>query len=313
MHLQKNVFDSTAGFFGISGKVKDGLKSRKDMVALGIRKDLHPVPHPNGKQYLPPASYNLTQDERTAVCKCLHGLKVPTGFSSNIRSLVSMKDLTITGYNSHDCHVMITVFLAIAIRAIKPVFVKMVITRMCYFFNTISKKVIDCVELARLQLFVAETQAQLEMCFPPSFFDIMEHLMIHMANQITELGPMYFHQMWTYERFMSTLNGYMRNSAFLEGSMMESYHTEESIDCCIDYIKDRRAVGLPVSRHEGRLSGRGTIGKKRFVDSDNKQLEKAHSSVLQQLTLVEPYIQQHLNEIESESNGRSQDWIIKEH
>ena len=147
---KKNVFDSTAGFLGISGKVKDGLKSHKDMVALGIRKDLHPVPHPNGKQYLPPASYNLTQDERTTVCKCLRGLKVPNGFSSNIRSLVSMKDLTITGYNSHDCHVMITVFLAIAIRAIKPIFVKMVITRMCYFFNTISKKVIDCVELARL-------------------------------------------------------------------------------------------------------------------------------------------------------------------
>ena len=143
MHLQKNMFDSTASFLGISGKVKDGLKSRKDMVALGIRKDLHPVPHPNGKQYLPPASYNLTQDEGTTVCKCLRGLKVPTGFSSNIRSLVSMKDLTITGYNSHDCHVMITVFLAIAIRAIKPVFVKMVITRMCYFFNVISQKEID--------------------------------------------------------------------------------------------------------------------------------------------------------------------------
>ena len=63
MHLQKNVFDSTASLLGISGKVKDGLKSRKDMVALGIRKDLHPVPHPNGKQYLPLASYNLTQDE----------------------------------------------------------------------------------------------------------------------------------------------------------------------------------------------------------------------------------------------------------
>ena len=98
MHLQKNVFNNTAGLLGISGKVKDGLKSCKDMVALGIRKDLHPVPHPNGKQYLPPASYNLTQDERTTVCKCLRGLKVPNGFSSNIRSLVSMKDLTITGH-----------------------------------------------------------------------------------------------------------------------------------------------------------------------------------------------------------------------
>jgi hypothetical protein len=50
---------------------------------------------------------------------------------------------------------------------------------------------------------MSETQAQLEMCFPPSFFDIMEHLMIHMVEQITEQGPMYFHQMWTYERFMS--------------------------------------------------------------------------------------------------------------
>jgi hypothetical protein len=103
--------------------------------------------------------------------------------------------MTLAGYNSHDCHVIITFFLTIAIRAIKPVFVKMVITWMCYFFNMISQKVIDCVELARLQLFVLETQAQLEMCFPPSFFNIMEHLMVHMVQQITELGPMCFHQM----------------------------------------------------------------------------------------------------------------------
>jgi hypothetical protein len=92
----------------------------------------------------------------------------------------------------------------------------MVITRMCYFFNVISQKVVDCVELARLQLFMSETQAHLEMCFPLSFFDIMEHLMIHMVEKITELGPMYYHQMWTHERFMSILNGYMRNKAFPE-------------------------------------------------------------------------------------------------
>lgn len=150
-------------------------------------------------KYLPPASYNLTIDEKKGICKCLQGLKLPTGFSSNIRNLVSMKDLTITNYNLHDCHVMMTVFLPITIRCIKPVHVRMVITRMCYFFNVISHKVIDHDELDHLRLFVAETQAQLEMCFPPSFFDIMEHLMIHIVDQITELGLMYFHQMWTYE------------------------------------------------------------------------------------------------------------------
>jgi hypothetical protein len=120
-----------------------------------------------------------------------------------------MNDLQLTNCTSHDCHVMMTVFLPIAIRAIKPVYLRMVITRMCYFFNMISHKVIECEDLSCLQLFVSETQAQLKMCFPPSFFDIVEQLMIHMVNQITELGPTYFHQMWTCERFMSILNGYM--------------------------------------------------------------------------------------------------------
>ena len=67
-------------------------------------------------------------------------MKVLTGFSSNIKSLVSMKDLTLTNYNSHDCHVMLTVFLPIVIRAIGPEYVKMVITHMSYFFNYITQK-----------------------------------------------------------------------------------------------------------------------------------------------------------------------------
>jgi hypothetical protein len=49
MHLQKNVFESTMGFLGLKGKVKDGLKSRKDLVDLKIRPKLHPQPCLNGK------------------------------------------------------------------------------------------------------------------------------------------------------------------------------------------------------------------------------------------------------------------------
>jgi Tfp pilus assembly protein PilO len=63
---------------------------------------------------------------------------VPTCFSSNIKSLVSMKDLTMTNYNSHDCHVMLMVFLLIVIKVIGLEYVKMVITQMSYFFNYIT-------------------------------------------------------------------------------------------------------------------------------------------------------------------------------
>ena len=78
-------------------------------------------------------SYNLTRDGKRAMCQWLRGVKVLTGFSSNIKSLVSMKD-------SNDYHVMLMVFLPIVIRAISPEYLKMVITRMSYFFNYITQK-----------------------------------------------------------------------------------------------------------------------------------------------------------------------------
>jgi hypothetical protein len=121
------------------------------------------------------------------MCKSLWGIRVPSRFSSNIRTQVSMKHLLLCGYNCHDCHVLLMVFLPIAIKAINLVYVKMVITRLCYFFNKISQKVIDGDKLKDLQEFFRETMAQLKMCFPPEFFDITEHLMIHMSTTYVHL------------------------------------------------------------------------------------------------------------------------------
>jgi hypothetical protein len=144
-----------------------------DLVNLGIKKKLHHVLQENGKYHLPAARYNLNVDEKHAMCVWFNNLRVPSGFYSSIQSIVSMKDQTVTNYNSHDCHVMLTTFLPIAIRAINPLFLKMIITRLYYFFNRISQKVIDRDELASLQEFVVEIISQFEMCFPPSFFDIL--------------------------------------------------------------------------------------------------------------------------------------------
>jgi hypothetical protein len=180
MHVQKNVFESIIGtLLDIKGKTKEGLNSRVDLVNLGIKKELHPVLQKNGKYHLPAVNYNFNVDEKHVMCVWIKNLRVPSGFYSSIQSIVSMKDLTVTNYNSHDCHVMLTTFLPIAIRAIIPLFLKMTITRLCYFFNIISQKVIDRDELASLQEFGVETISQFEMCFPPSFFDIVVHLVVH--------------------------------------------------------------------------------------------------------------------------------------
>ena len=76
-------------------------------------------------------------------CHCLRSLKVPQGYSSNTKSLVSVNDLKLAGLKSYDCYVLMQQLLPIAIRDILPNKVRVSITRLCFFFNAISSKVID--------------------------------------------------------------------------------------------------------------------------------------------------------------------------
>jgi hypothetical protein len=45
-----------------------------------------------------------------------------------------MSELKMTNYNTHDCHMVLSFFLAISIMVVSQPYVKMVITRMCHFF-----------------------------------------------------------------------------------------------------------------------------------------------------------------------------------
>jgi hypothetical protein len=160
---------------------------------------------------------------------CLDGIRVPTGLSTNIKNLVSMSELKMSGYNTHDCHTMLSSFLAIAIRAVNHPYLKMVVTHMCHFFNAISKKVINVSELDELCKEIRVIMCRLEMCFPPSFFDMIEYYTIHLADQIFVLGLSYMHYLYLYECHMVVMKGYARNHAHPEGSMIEGYTTKEVV------------------------------------------------------------------------------------
>jgi hypothetical protein len=152
---------------------------------------------------------------------------------------------------------------------------------------------------------------QLEMCFPPSFFDTMEHYMIHLAYQIFVLGPRYMHHMCSYEHHIVVMKGYIHNRAHPKGSMIEGYTTEEVIECYIDNIKDGNPIGVPVSRHHGRISGKGNKGYKSFIDVTYQRVREAHFSIMQQLAVLRPYIEKHLQELHKRIQDKT--LIVKQH
>jgi hypothetical protein len=125
--------------------------------------------------------------------------------------------------------------------------------------------------------------------------------MIHLVDQIHTLGPLYLHNMFLYEWFLTVLKAYVWNRAHPDGSIMEDYTTEEVVECCADYIKYGKWIGLPIPLNEGRLRGRGRMGQKTFVNIDYSLVSEAHFSVLQQLTIAVLYIDEHLSELRRDS------------
>ena len=55
------------------------------------------------------------------------------------------------------------------------------------------------------------------------------------------------------------------------------------------------------------------MGQKSFIDKDYNSISEAHFSVLQQLKIATPYIQEHLSELHRDNIGRTKVWIMKEH
>jgi hypothetical protein len=45
----------------------------------------------------------------------------------------------------------------------------------------------------------------LETIFPPLFFDLMPHLLVHIVHEMKYLGPVFLHQMYPFERFVTVL------------------------------------------------------------------------------------------------------------
>ena len=200
MHIEKNVCESIIGtLLNVPGKTKDGVKSRLDLLEMGLRSELAPT-FGLKRTYLPPACYTLSKEEKKIVLQTLADLKVPEGYCSNFRNLVSMEELKLSGLKSHNYHALMQQLLPVAIRSVLPKHVRYAITRLCFFVNALCSKVVDASRLNDLQQEIVVILCLLEKYFPPSFFDIMIHLIVHLVREVRLCGPVYMRWMYPFER-----------------------------------------------------------------------------------------------------------------
>ena len=76
----------------------------------------------------------------------------------------------------------------------------------------------------------------LEMYFPPAFFDVMVHLCVHIVDDIIDLGPSFLHNMMPFERMNGIIKGFVRNMSRPDGSIVQGYLTQECISFCENFL-----------------------------------------------------------------------------
>ena len=291
MHVEKNVGESLLGTMLHGKKSKDGVNSRKDLEDWGIRHGLHAQPRGN-KTYLPPAPYTLSKVEKNIFCKRLYDFRGPDGYCSNLKSCVSLEDCKISGLKSHDHHVLMQQLLPVLIRGLLPKKPRKTITRLCSSFNKLCQRIIDREKLQQLDDEIIVTLCELERYFPPSFFDIMIHLIIHLSREARLCGPVHFRWMYPFERYMKTLKDYVRNHARPEGCIAESYLAEECMRFFGEFLRKSQEKEVRNEDYQSNviLEGRPISACKTITLSSNEK-ESAHLAVLMNMTMVEPFLE----------------------
>ena len=122
----------------------------------------------------------------------------------------------------------------------------------------------------------------LEMHFPPGFFDIMPHLVIHLVREIDICGPV--HSRWCYfvERYLGQLTGYVRDKSKPEAGMASGYMIDESLGFVTEYFSlfkhTRRRVWDP--EEEVRDAGELLVGKPRQRRFTGRELNQVHDYII---------------------------------
>ena len=98
--------------------------------------------------YLSPASYTLSKEEKESMFECLNSIKVPSGFSSNVKGIINVAEKKFQNLKSHDCHVLMTQLFSVVLRGILPPNVRLATVKLYAFLNAISQKSINPVELS---------------------------------------------------------------------------------------------------------------------------------------------------------------------
>ncbi|XP_050222148.1 uncharacterized protein LOC126672242 [Mercurialis annua] len=195
---------------------KDTAKSRAELNGICDRPGL--AQDQETDRY-PKALYALDRDSKKILLEWIQKLKFPDGYVSNLSRCIDLNSLKMMGMKSLDCHVFMQRLLPIALRELLPPEVWEPLTELSINFRELTATSLKKADLERLDLDIPKILCKLEHIFPPSFFNSMEHLPVHLP-------------------YLRKLKNKVSNKGRVEGSISSGYLLEETAKFASFYFTD---------------------------------------------------------------------------
>ncbi|RDX89330.1 hypothetical protein CR513_28954, partial [Mucuna pruriens] len=239
MHTERNVFMNVFDtVMDINGRTKDTYKARMDIAEICNRKELELKDIGRVKLFKPKAAYAFSKSQRVAICKWVKELKLPDGYASNLGRCVDINQGKLHGMKSHDCHVFMQRLLPIAFDSLRK-HIWNPLVELSHFFRELASMTLNVEKLTIMEGNILVLLCKLEQIFPSSFFDLMEHLLIHLLYEARVSGLVQYHWMYPFERFLHSLRNKVTNKARVEASICEAYLVEETSTFASFYYPDK--------------------------------------------------------------------------
>ncbi|XP_075636910.1 uncharacterized protein LOC142609180 [Castanea sativa] len=204
--------------------------------------------HLDGSFDKPRVFFSLYPEEIDGFYEFLKSVKYPDGYAANISRSVTTRNGRLLNLKSHDCHVLLQRILPIGMQGFANKDICTVLFELGSFFQDLCSRTLRKSDLEKLKGRILLILSQFKKYFPPTFFDVMVHLTIHLPREAILKGPVQYRWMYPIERFLGMLKRFVSNRARPEGSIAKAYILKECINFSSLYLDGAETV------HNGRES-----------------------------------------------------------
>ena len=121
--------------------------------------------------------------------------------------------------------------------------------KLSYFYRQLCAKVISKKLMREFEKGIPVLLCKMEKIFPPGFFNVMQHLLVHLPWEALVGRPVQFRWMYPAERELKKLRAMVRNKARVEACIAEAFAIKEISNFSSKYFVEKHNVNAPSMRY----------------------------------------------------------------